>query len=89
MRLYWQDRYPHLGFCLVASVITFTGVRRRGQISEPAHLSFVLCKKVSRNDEIEDTVNCSPAYELDEEFERRLGDHTSDPRRGQCQTSKI
>ena len=49
-----------------------------------AHLSFVFCKKVGRNNEIEDTIYCSPAYELDEEFERRFRDDASDPNRHQC-----
>ena len=34
-----------------------------------AHLSSVLRKKVCCNGEVEDTIECSPAYELDEEFE--------------------
>ena len=34
-----------------------------------AHISFIFCKKVGYNDEIEDTIYCSPAHELDEEFE--------------------
>lgn len=71
----------------MASVIALWVFVEGARTSEPAHLSSVLCKKVSRNDEVEDTVDCTPAYELDEEFERGLRDHTSDPRRGQCQTS--
>lgn len=46
-----------------------------------AHLSSVLCKKVGCNDEIEDTIDRSPAYELYEELERRFRDHTSNPSR--------
>ena len=49
----------------------------------PAYLSSVFLKKVSGNDEIEDAVDCSPAHELDEEFERRFRDHASDPSHSQ------
>ena len=44
-----------------------------------AYLSSVLCKKVGGNDEIEDTVDCSPAHELDEEFKRRFRNDAADP----------
>ena len=42
------------------------------KVANFAHLCSVLSKEVCRNDEIEDTIDCSPAYELNEEFERRL-----------------
>ena len=48
-----------------------------------AYLSFVLCKKVGGNDEIEDTVDCSPAHELYEELKRRFRNHASNPGHGQ------
>ena len=48
-----------------------------------AYLSSVLLKKVSGNDEIEDTVDCSPAHELDEKFERRFRNHAPDPSQSQ------
>ena len=48
-----------------------------------AYLSSILCEKVSGNDEIEDTVDCSPAHELNEEFKRRFRDHASDPSHSQ------
>lgn len=53
------------------------------KIPKFAHLSLVLRKKVSCDDEVEDTIDCRPTYELDKEFERRLRDHTSDPSSGQ------
>ena len=51
---------------LCRSLIIF---RTRGKGTKLAHLSSVLRKKVCCNDEIEETIDCRPAYELDEEFE--------------------
>ena len=42
------------------------------KVANFAHLCSVLSKEVRRNDEIEAAINCSPAYELNEELERRL-----------------
>ena len=44
-----------------------------------SHLFSILHEKVCCDDEIEDTIDCTPAYELDEKLERRLRDHTPDP----------
>lgn len=39
------------------------------KVAKFAHVFSVLRKKVCCNNEIEDTIDCTPAYELDEEFE--------------------
>ena len=48
-------------------------------IAISANLPSVLGKKVCRNDETEGTTDCSPTQELDEKFERRFRDDTSNP----------
>lgn len=69
--------------CLVAFVAALRESIFGTKAAKSAHLSSVLRKKVCCNGEIEDTVDRTPAYELDEKFERRLRDHPSDPSRGQ------